>query len=68
MFEFGAKEANASQLEGNTYVATAGYTRQDLVALCNGDEAQAAELFEHLDWMSPGTLMDEWIEDDEEEC
>ncbi len=67
LFEFNAKEAVASELEGNSYIATEGYTREDLEALCKGTEYSAEELFDHLDWMSPGTLMDEWLEEDEEE-
>lgn len=66
LFEFSAKEAIASGLEGNSYIATDGYTREDLINLCDGDEGMAKELFDHLDWMSPETLISEW-EDDEEE-
>ena len=66
LFEFLAKEAIASGLEGNSYIATDGYTRKDLITLCDGDEGMAKELFDHLDWMSPETLISEW-EDDEEE-
>lgn len=36
------------------------YTRNDLTALCNGQEEMAEELFDQLDWQSPSTLMDEW--------
>ena len=36
------------------------YTRNDLIALCNGQEEIAEELFYQLDWQSPSTLMDEW--------
>ena len=36
------------------------YTRNDLIALCNGQEEMAEELFDQLDWQSPSTLMDEW--------
>lgn len=36
------------------------YTRNDLMALCNGQEEIAEELFDRLDWQSPSTLMDEW--------
>ena len=65
LFEFGAKEAVASELEGNSYVAISGYTRQDLIDLC-GDEVMAEELFDHLDWMSPETLWDEWCREEDE--
>lgn len=67
LFEFDAKEAVASELEGNSYIATEGYTREDLEALCEGTGYNAEELFDHLDWMSPDTLMNEWLEEDEEE-
>lgn len=67
LFEFAAKEANATELEGNTYVAISGYTRADLVALCNGDETIAEDLFDHLDWMFPETLWNEWLDEEEEE-
>ena len=67
LFEFEAKEYVASELEGNSYVATEGYTRADLEALCEGTSYDAEDLFAHLDWMSPETLLDEWIDDGEEE-
>lgn len=67
LFEFDMKEAVASELEGNTYTATEGYTREDLIRLCDGNERLVEDLFDHLDWMSPETLMDEWARDDEEE-
>ena len=64
LFEFRAKEVAASEVENNSYVATSGYTRQDLVDLCDGNEDMARDLFDHLDWMSPETLMDEWSEEE----
>lgn len=67
LFEFYAKEAVASELEGNSYTATEGWTRADLEALCEGTGYDVRDLFDHLDWMSPETLMDEWL-DDKEEC
>jgi hypothetical protein len=67
LFEFGAKEAVASGLENNSYTATEGWTRKDLEALCEGTGYDVENLFDHLDWMSPETLMDEWLEDDEEQ-
>lgn len=66
LFEFYAKEAVASELEGNSYTATEGYTRADLEALCEGTKYDAEDLFDHLDWMSPETLIDEWARDEEE--
>lgn len=67
LFEFEVKEYVASELEGNSYVATEGYTREDLEALCEGTSYDAEDLFAHLDWMSPETLLNEWIDDEEEE-
>lgn len=66
LFEFAAKEYIASELEGNSYVATEGWTRNDLELLCKGTGYSAEELFDHLDWMSPETLIDEWINEEEE--
>ena len=67
LFEFYMKEAVASDLEGNSYIATEGYTREDLEDLCRGTGYDVEDFFEHLDWMSPETLMDEWLSDEEEE-
>lgn len=67
LFEFNAKEAVASGLEGNSYTTTNGYTRADLEALCEGTGYDVEDLFNHLDWMCPETLVDEWLEDDEEQ-
>ena len=66
LFEFDAKEYVASEIEGNSYIATEGCTREDLEALCKGTGFSAEELFDHLDWMYPETLIDEWITDSEE--
>ena len=67
LFEFDAKERVGSDLEGNTYVATEGYTREDLEDLCRGTGYHAEDLFNHLDWMYPETLLEEWFRDDEEQ-
>ena len=67
LFEFEVKEYVASELEGNSYIATEGWTRADLEALCKGTGYDAEDLFAHLDWMSPETLMNEWLDDEEEE-
>lgn len=64
-FEFCEKEAIASVVENNNYVAIQGYTRQDFIELCNGDEKWAKELYDHVDWQLPETLWDEWLEDEE---
>ena len=67
LFEFAAKEAVASGVEYNSYVATEGYTRYDLESLCEGTGYSAEDLFNHLDWMYPETLITEWLDDDEEQ-
>lgn len=36
------------------------YTRNDFMALCNGQEEIAEELFYEVDWQSPSTLMNDW--------
>lgn len=67
LFEFYAKEAVASELEGNSYIAIQGYTKADLEDLCDGTGYNVEDLFNHLDWMFPETLIDEWLDDDEEQ-
>ena len=67
LFEFYAKKAVASELEGNSYVATYGFTREDLEDLCRGTGYDVVDFYHHLDWMHPETLMDEWLDDDESE-
>ena len=66
LFEFGAKAYVASDLEENSYVTTEGYTRADLESLCEGTGYDVENLFEHLDWMYPETLLDEYERDEEE--
>ena len=66
LFEFGAKEAVASDLVGNSYVAISGYTRADLEELCEEAHCDVVDLFDHLDWMYPETLIEEWERDYEE--
>ena len=41
------------------------YTGNDFVEMCNGQKDIAALLFESVDWQSPGTLLDEWMDTDE---
>ena len=68
LFEFSAKAVVGSEVEDNSYVAFSGYTRADLEALC-GEDYDVEDFFDHLDWMHPETLIDEWeIYADEEEC
>ena len=38
-----------------------GYTRQDFLAMCNGQEELAEFLFEMVDWPSPETLKSELL-------
>jgi len=37
-----------------------GFTKPDLIAICNGKEDTARALFDLLDWQHPATLLDEW--------
>lgn len=67
LFEFNAKEVVASGLEENSYVTSQGYTRRDLEMLCEGTSIDVEDLFDHLDWMCPETLVDEWSNEIEEE-
>lgn len=66
LFEFSAKAGAASDIIDNPYIATEGYTRQNLIDLC-GSEFLAEELFDGLDWMCPETLWGEFCEDSDEE-
>ena len=66
-FEFYQKAAIALGLEENSYIATEGYTREDLEWMCGETNFNAEELFEHLDWMYPETLVNEWLDDEEAE-
>ena len=54
------------ELEGNSYMATDGYTKEDLESLCRGTGFDVEDFFNHLDWMYPETLMDEWIREEED--
>lgn len=67
LFEFSVKEAVASQLENNSYVATEGYTRADLEHLCEDTGYDVEDFFNHLDWAFPETVIAEWLDDDEQE-
>ena len=44
-----------------------GYTRQDFLDMCGGNEVVAAELFDMVDWQSPETLLEEWFQHGENE-
>ncbi|MGL5460149.1 MAG: hypothetical protein ACRDBY_11090 [Cetobacterium sp.] len=41
------------------------YTREDFLQITNGNERAALFLFEGVDWQSPMTLHEEYIDDDE---
>lgn len=40
------------------------YTKKDLLNICKGDESLLEMMWETLDWQSPETLYDEWIDYD----
>lgn len=42
-----------------------GYTRQDFMELCNGQEDFAVECFRAVDWQCPETWVDEQYREDE---
>lgn len=65
LFKFSIKEAVASQLENNSYIATEGYTRADLEDLCEGTDFDVEDFFNHLDWAFPETMIEEWLDDEE---
>ena len=41
------------------------YTGNDFLAMCNGQEEIAEELFDGVDWQNPSTLMTDWERDGE---
>lgn len=69
LFEFHAKASVANQVTDNPYMTTADtgvtYTKQDFLNICDGNEVWAYELFQMVDWQSPETLFDEWLNDEE---
>ena len=69
LFEFHAKANVADKIVNNPYVATAdtgvGYTKQDFLNICAGNEDIAFDLFQSVDWQSPETLFNEWLDDEE---
>lgn len=40
------------------------YTYKDFIDMTN-DETLAKALFDNIDWQSPGTLLNDWIQDEE---
>lgn len=65
LFEFWAKEKASSGITNNPYITTTGYTRQDLIDLC-GSAILAQDMFDHLDWMCPETLWQDFCSDSDE--
>lgn len=59
LFEFAAKKGVASELVDNPYFAKKGYTRKDIIEVCEGDEKEADFIFETIDWQSPESIYDE---------
>ena len=59
---FKDEEAFLSHADQVCYVpelSDGGYTRQDFMDLCNGQEDFAAECFRAVDWQCPETWVDE---------
>lgn len=59
LFEFEKKEMCSSDLVNNSYQARTGYTRKDIVEMCNGDTKLAEIVFEECEWTCPETILDE---------
>ena len=65
---FKDEEAFLSHADQVCYVpelSDGAYTRQDFMALCNGQEDFATECFRAVDWQCPGTWVDEQYREDE---
>lgn len=45
---------------------TEGYSRNDIVRMCDGDDLKAQMVFDLLEWQSPSAVLGEWDIDDEE--
>lgn len=45
---------------------TEGYSRNDIVRMCHGDDLKAQMVFDLLEWQSPSAVLGEWDIDDEE--
>lgn len=64
---FKDEEAFLSHADQVCYVpelSDGGYTRQDFMELCNGQEDFAAECFRAVDWQCPETWVDEQYRED----
>ena len=55
------KDEEAFRLHPVPELSDEGYTRQDFLAMCNGQEELAEFLFEMVDWQSPETLKSELL-------
>lgn len=44
-----------------------GENKSDFLAITGGNQKEAEELFDSVDWQSPSTLYDEWVRDGEVE-
>lgn len=65
---FKDEEAFLSHADQVCYVpelSDGAYTRQDFMALCNGQEDFATECFRAVDWQCPETWVDEQYREDE---
>lgn len=67
LFEFSAKAAAAEEIACNPYVTTGGYTRKDFEDLVEGTKYSAEELFQSCEWAAPETVLNEWLDHDEDE-
>jgi hypothetical protein len=43
-----------------------GFSRNDFIDLCNGDELKAEIIFDLCEWEFPSTILDQWDEEDDE--
>ena len=41
-----------------------GYSKNDFIQICDGNETEANALFYSVDWQFPETLYDEWCRDE----
>lgn len=57
---------NASEISNNKYQTDSGYTRQDIIDICNGSTIWAEDVFEHSDWACIETRAEEDMIDSEE--
>lgn len=70
LFEFSAKSMVSEDLTNNPYIfyedgEGCAYTRKDFLAITDGNEEIAKDLFDSVDWESPETIYDEMDFDEE---